>query len=181
MWWPTQDDLHGNWNILLKSEITNMPTDTKFISGFFIEGIIKKINKPLHFPIIVSDGEIRSCNKCGKMFMDHITFEDLINFQGCEIEMLRITNQGQPPRLSFLSYHQLNTVMSLCFCTVSEALPWLLWWSTPDHEFLVWHCLIWVDLFSKKLLQIFNSPQFIFQLLCHNEKQIGLTKRCWLW
>ena len=81
-----------NQNYLLEHLFTDEqiePTDTKFISGFFIEGIIKKINKPLHFPIIVSDGEIRSCNKCGKMFMDHITFEDLINFQGCEIEIIR--------------------------------------------------------------------------------------------
>ena len=98
--------------------------------------------------------------------------------QGCEIETLRITNHGQPTRLYFLSCHQLNTVISLlCFCTVSEVLPWLLWWSTPDHAFLVWHCLIWVDLFSNKLLRSFDLPQFIFQLLGHNEKkQIGLTK-----
>ena len=38
-----------------------------------------------------------------------------------------------------------------------------------------WFDIAWVDLFSNKLLQILS--QFIFQLLCHNEKkQIGLTK-----
>ena len=85
--------------------------------------------------------------------------------QVCKIEMLRITNHRQPTRLYFLSYHQLNSVMSLlCFCTVSEALPWLLWWSTPDHAFLVWHCLIWVDLFSNKLLQIKKKKEEVARI-----------------
>ena len=72
------------------------PTTERYISAFYVEVKIRKINKPRHFPIIVMDGEYnqgieaaRSSNTCCVMYVNHITFEDLIRFQGCEMEILR--------------------------------------------------------------------------------------------
>ena len=74
------------------------PNTKRFISGFFVEISIEHINKPRHFPLIVynpdfntsqdSDYE-RSCNRCCKMYVDHITYQDLIRYQGCIIHPIR--------------------------------------------------------------------------------------------
>ena len=75
------------------------PTIERFISGFFVHIIIKEISKPRQFPLIVYNEEFqeeeenkeanRSDNVCCEMYVDHITLQDLITFQGCKVEILR--------------------------------------------------------------------------------------------
>ena len=74
------------------------PNTKRFISGFFVEISIDHINKPRHFPLIVYNPEFnnnskedyeRSCNRCCKMYVDHITYQDLIKYQGCIIKPIR--------------------------------------------------------------------------------------------
>ena len=72
-----------------------IPTSNKFISGFVIQIRITKVNKPRHFPLIVSNPKIseneteeRSTNKPCTMYVDHITLEDLIKYQQIEYEMI---------------------------------------------------------------------------------------------
>ena len=75
------------------------PNSRKFISGFFVEVLIQNINKPRHFPLIVYNPEYnnskviedyeRSCNTLCKMYIDHITYQDLIKYQGCIIKPIR--------------------------------------------------------------------------------------------
>ena len=77
------------------------PTAKRFISGFFVEISIEHINKPRHFPLIVNSPEfnntdssneerpVRSCNRCCKMYVDHICYQDLIRYQGCIIRPIR--------------------------------------------------------------------------------------------
>ena len=72
------------------------PTNKRFISGFFIEAQIVHVGIKRHFPLIVwnhdingEDGHERSTNDTCKMYMDHITFQDLITFQHCIIEPIR--------------------------------------------------------------------------------------------
>ena len=64
------------------------PTNKRFISGFFIEAQILHVGIKRHFPLIVWNHDIngepeheRSTNDTCIMYMDHITFLDLINFQ----------------------------------------------------------------------------------------------------
>ncbi|EAX88487.1 hypothetical protein TVAG_209380 [Trichomonas vaginalis G3] len=64
------------------------PTKEKFISGFYYQIEILSIGKKSAFPLIVVNPDInpdlnvaRSSNTCCKMFVDHITLQDLINFQ----------------------------------------------------------------------------------------------------
>ncbi len=73
-----------------------VPTDEKFISGFFIEAKIVSVGIPRHFPLVVYDprwnpveDHERSTNDPCVMYMDHITFQDLIKFQKCEIVPIR--------------------------------------------------------------------------------------------
>ena len=74
------------------------PDPKHFISGFFVEISIERINIPRHFPLIVynpdfnnskADNFERSCNKCCKMYVDHITYQDLLKYQGCMIRPIR--------------------------------------------------------------------------------------------
>ena len=94
-----QDQLNTKYLLdrLFEDEQTE-PTSERFISGFFIHVVINKINKPRHFPLIVYNKEFqedeateaeRSDNVCCEMYVDHITFQDLIEFQGCEMTILR--------------------------------------------------------------------------------------------
>ena len=72
------------------------PTNKRFISAFFIEAQILYVGIKRHFPLIVWNHEIneepeheRSTNDTCRMYMDHITFQDLINFQQCIIQPIR--------------------------------------------------------------------------------------------
>ena len=72
------------------------PTNERFISGFFIEAQIVHVGIKRHFPLIVWNHDInnepeheRSTNDTCLMYMDHITFQDLINFQHCIIQPIR--------------------------------------------------------------------------------------------
>ena len=72
------------------------PTNERFISGFFIEAQILHVGIKRHFPLIVWNHDInnepeheRSTNDTCLMYMDHITFQDLINFQHCIIQPIR--------------------------------------------------------------------------------------------
>ena len=80
----------------LFNEEQTEPTAKRFISGFFIEARIVKVGKPRHFPLIVWNHDInglpeheRSTNDPCIMYLDHITFQDLITFQDCTIEPIR--------------------------------------------------------------------------------------------
>ena len=73
------------------------PTHKKFISGFFVEVEIESIGIERDFPCIVVDSEFnphlinvpRSSNTCCAMYVDHITFQDLITFQQCKLKVKR--------------------------------------------------------------------------------------------
>ena len=76
------------------------PNSIRFISGFLVEISIEKIKKPIHFPLIVYNPEFnnsdshddsfeRSRNRCCKMYIDHITYQDLIHYQSCIIKPIR--------------------------------------------------------------------------------------------
>ena len=73
------------------------PTNERYISAFYVEIIIKDIGIKRHFPLIVVDdkynpnlkGVDRSSNTCCRMFVNHITLQDLITFQKCKIEVVR--------------------------------------------------------------------------------------------
>ena len=79
----------------LMEENQSEPTSQHFISGFIIQIKITKVNKPRHFPLIVSnpniegnDNEGRSINEPCIMYVDHITLEDLIKYQDIKFEMI---------------------------------------------------------------------------------------------
>ena len=76
------------------------PTTQRFISGFFVHILITKIGIKRHFPLIVFNKELqgddnenedneRSANVCCEMYVDHITLQDLIEFQKCDVQILR--------------------------------------------------------------------------------------------
>ena len=72
------------------------PTNKHFISGFFIEAQIVYVGIKRHFPLIVWNHEINgepkhehSTNDTCKMYIDHITFQDLIRYQQCIIQPIR--------------------------------------------------------------------------------------------
>ena len=72
------------------------PTNERFISEFFIEAQIIHVGIKRHFPLIVWNHDInnepehqRSTNDTCRMYMDHITFQDLITFQHCIIQPIR--------------------------------------------------------------------------------------------
>jgi len=82
------------------------PTEERFISGFFVEAKIKKVGIKRAFPLIVwpsndNEAHVSEAERCPRggheratnepcvMFMDHITLEDLIRYQACEIEVIR--------------------------------------------------------------------------------------------
>lgn len=77
------------------------PNEQRYISGFFVHALITKIGKPRHFPLIVFNKDLqmdtteceqdteRSANVCCEMYLDHIMLQDLIEFQQCDIQVLR--------------------------------------------------------------------------------------------
>ena len=72
------------------------PTNKRFISGFFIEAQIVHVGIKRHFPFIVWNHDINeepehehSTNDSCRMYMDHITFQDLIRYQQCIIQPIR--------------------------------------------------------------------------------------------
>ena len=72
------------------------PTSNRFISGFFIEAQILHVGVKRHFPLIVWNHDIngeleheRSTNDTCRMYMDHITFQDLITYQHATIQPIR--------------------------------------------------------------------------------------------
>ncbi len=72
------------------------PTAERNISGFFIEAKIESVGNDLHFPLIVWNPECnngvehdRATNAPCTMYMDHITFEDLIHFHKATIKPIR--------------------------------------------------------------------------------------------
>ena len=82
-------------NHLFEDEQTE-PTPERFISGFFIEAQIIHVGIKRHFPLIVWNHDIngepsheRSTNDNCIMYMDHITFQDLITYQHCIIQPIR--------------------------------------------------------------------------------------------
>jgi hypothetical protein len=61
------------------------------ISGFFVEVEILEIGKELEFPLIfeqTKDG-VNYVNKPGRMYVYHITFMDLIEFQNVKMKVIR--------------------------------------------------------------------------------------------
>ena len=88
-----------NTNYLLSHLFTDeqtTPTTDRFISGFFIEARILHVGNKRHFPLIVWNHDFngqpeheRSTNDNCVMYMDHITFQDLITYQRCIIEPIR--------------------------------------------------------------------------------------------
>ena len=81
----------------LMEDDQTVPTKEKFLSSFFIEIKITRIGNERHMPLIVVDHEQnpelidmeRSSNTCCVMYVDHITFQDLIRFQKIEAEIIR--------------------------------------------------------------------------------------------
>ena len=72
------------------------PTNERFISGFFIEAKITHVGIKRHFPLLVWEdcwnGGVehdRSTNDPCTMYIDHITFEDLIRYQDATIVPVR--------------------------------------------------------------------------------------------
>ena len=71
------------------------PNDKHFISGFFVDIEIKNIGKKYSFPLIVANNELvkqghnRSSNVCTTMSVDHILLQDLIEFQKCDVKIIR--------------------------------------------------------------------------------------------
>ena len=74
------------------------PTETKDISAFYVEVVIKKIGVNRSFPQVVVDKEFnpqipadvpRSSNTCCVMFVDHIALEDLIKHQDVKVKVIR--------------------------------------------------------------------------------------------
>ncbi|EAX73803.1 hypothetical protein TVAG_111730, partial [Trichomonas vaginalis G3] len=72
------------------------PIGEKFMSGFFVLIKITEIGIHRHFPLIVCDPELntelnvpRSSNTCCLMYVDHITLQDLIKYQGVKCEVLQ--------------------------------------------------------------------------------------------
>jgi hypothetical protein len=55
------------------------PTEDKFISGFFVEIEIANIDMERHFSL--NNNGQGYFNKLCNMYVDHITLQDLINFQ----------------------------------------------------------------------------------------------------
>ena len=84
---PEQLDSNYLLSHLFEDEQTE-PTNERFISGFFIEAQILHVGIKRHFPLIVWNHDIkgepqheRSTNDTCRMYMDHITFQDLITYQ----------------------------------------------------------------------------------------------------
>ncbi len=82
-------------NHLFTDEQTE-PTPERNISGFFIEAEITGVGNNLHFPLIVWNPEFnrgenheRATNAPCRMYMDHITFEDIIRFHKASIKPIR--------------------------------------------------------------------------------------------
>ena len=81
----------------LMDDDQTVPTKEKFMSSFFIEIQITSIGHERHMPLIVVDHEQnpeladveRSSNTCCLMYVDHITFQDLIRFQKIEAKIIR--------------------------------------------------------------------------------------------
>ena len=71
------------------------PTKEKYISAYVVEIKITKVNKRLHFPLIVSKDPKTHTNKNineveGQiMTVDNITLEDFVKFQNIECDVLR--------------------------------------------------------------------------------------------
>ena len=88
-----------NTNFLLShlfADEQQAPTPERFISGFFIEARILHVGIKRHFPLIVWNHDFngepeheRSTNDNCLMYMDHVTFQDLITYQHCIIEPIR--------------------------------------------------------------------------------------------
>ena len=93
----TQPMLNTNYLLShLFEDEQSEPTPDRFMSGFFIEARILHVGIKRHFPLIVWNhdwnGEPeheRSTNDNCLMYMDHITFQDLITYQHCIIEPIR--------------------------------------------------------------------------------------------
>ena len=80
----------------LFSDDQTEPTKERYISAFYVEAEITRIGKERHMPLIVvspqfNDGlEVpRSSNTCCTMYINHITLQDLIEFQQCDITIKR--------------------------------------------------------------------------------------------
>ena len=72
------------------------PTNERFISGFFIEAQILHVGIKRHFPLIVWNHDLnnepeheRSTNDTCRMYLDDITYKDLIRYQHCIIQPIR--------------------------------------------------------------------------------------------
>ncbi|ELP87952.1 hypothetical protein EIN_417710 [Entamoeba invadens IP1] len=67
------------------------PTESKFISAFLVDIEITKVNKKLHFPLIVKKTKQgnKNVNELCSMRVDNILLEDLIKFQQIEYKIIR--------------------------------------------------------------------------------------------
>lgn len=81
----------------LFNEGQSKPTAERFISGFYVLVHIDSIGIKRHMPLIVVDPKIpgnkglkaaRSSNTCCYMYVDHIAFQDLIEFQQCKLTVI---------------------------------------------------------------------------------------------
>ena len=71
------------------------PNDFKYISSYVVEIKITKVNKHLHFPLIVVKNKKTKTNLNTNeaegeiMIVDNITLEDYVNFQGVECDIIK--------------------------------------------------------------------------------------------
>ncbi|ELP86281.1 hypothetical protein EIN_114450 [Entamoeba invadens IP1] len=67
------------------------PSELKFISAFLVDIDITKVNKKLHFPLIVKKDKTgnHNTNEPCVMRVDNILLEDLIKFQQIEYKIIR--------------------------------------------------------------------------------------------
>ena len=74
---------------------SEQPTKDKCISSYIVEILITKVNKHLHFPLIVVNDKKTKTNKNTneaegyKLVVDNITLEDLVKYQKIECEIIR--------------------------------------------------------------------------------------------
>ena len=86
-----------NLNYLLEKTASEneQPNNLKYISSYVVEIKITKVNKHLHFPLIVVKDKKTKTNRNTneaegyKMVVDNITLEDLVKYQKIECEILR--------------------------------------------------------------------------------------------
>ena len=90
-----QNELNLNYLLEKTCAENEQPNNIKYISSYIVEIRILKVNKHLHFPLIVVKDKKTKTNRNTneaegyKMVVDNITLEDFVKYQGVECEILR--------------------------------------------------------------------------------------------